>query len=59
MCSLEHAVSDVVKKYQFKHVSDLTADEFTRLMIDILKEASETKEFDDVISKTAFKISHR
>lgn len=52
---LRDVVRDAVKKHPFQRVSDLTPDEFTELMTDILENALQSREADqtiaDIVSK--------
>lgn len=52
---LRDAVRDAVKKHPFQRVSDLTPDEFTELMTDILESALRSREADQVIADVASK----
>lgn len=42
---LRDVVRDAVKKHPFQRVSDLTPDEFTELMTDLLENALQSQEF--------------
>ena len=44
---LRDVVRDAVEKHPFQRVSDLTPDEFTELMTDILENALQSREFKD------------
>ena len=44
-----------MKKHPFQRVSDLTPDEFTELMTDILESALRSREADQVIADVASK----
>lgn len=52
---LKYAVQDAVQKHPFQRVADLTPDEFSELMTDILENALQSREADqaiaDVVSK--------
>lgn len=48
---LKDSVSDAVKKHRFRHISDLTPDEFTELMTDILENALQSHEFQDRLAQ--------
>ena len=48
---LRDVVSDAVKKHPFQRVSDLTPDEFTELMTDILEDALQSREFKDRLAQ--------
>lgn len=48
---LRDVVGDAVKKHPFQRVSDLTPDEFTELMTDILESALQSREFKDRLAQ--------
>ena len=50
MQSLKNAVDNAIKKYPFHQVSDLSQDEFSDLMVDILKNALKSYEMDHAIA---------
>lgn len=52
---LRDVVKDAVKEHPFQRVSDLTPDEFTELMTDILENALRSQEADQVIADVASK----
>ena len=47
---LRDVVKDAVKEHPFQRVSDLTPDEFTELMTDILENALHSHEFNERLS---------
>ena len=51
---LRDVVRDAVKKHPFQRVSDLTPDEFTELMTDILENALQSQEFSERLSGEIF-----
>lgn len=48
---LRDVVKDAVKKHPFQRVSDLTPDEFTELMTDILENSLQSREFKDRLAQ--------
>lgn len=48
---LRDVVKDAVKEHPFQRVSDLTPDEFTELMTDILESALQSREFKDRLAQ--------
>lgn len=48
---LKYAVQDAVQKHPFQRVADLTPDEFSELMTDILENALQSKEFQDRLAQ--------
>lgn len=51
---LRDVVKDAVKKHPFQRVSDMTPDEFTELMTDILENALRSQEFSERLSGEIF-----
>lgn len=51
---LRDVVKDAVKEHPFQRVSDLTPDEFTELMTDILENALRSQEFSERLSGEIF-----
>ena len=51
---LRYVVKDAVKEHPFQRVSDLTPDEFTELMTDILENALQSQEFSERLSGEIF-----
>ena len=51
---LRDVVKDAVKKHPFQRISDLTPDEFTELMTDILENALQSQEFSERLSGEIF-----
>lgn len=51
---LRDVVRDAVKEHPFQRVSDLTPDEFTELMTDILENALRSQEFSERLSGEIF-----
>lgn len=51
---LRDVVRDAVKKHPFQRVSDMTPDEFTELMTDILENALRSQEFSERLSGEIF-----
>lgn len=47
---LRDVVKDAVREHPFQRVSDLTPDEFTELMTDILENALHSQEFNERLS---------
>lgn len=55
---LKDVVKDAVQKHPFQRISDLTPDEFTELMTDVLENAMQSQEFQNLLSDeivTAFR----
>lgn len=52
---LRDVVKDAVKEHPFQRVSDLTPDEFTELMTDILEDALQSPEANQAIADVASK----
>lgn len=55
---LKDVVKDAVQKHPFQRISDLTPDEFTELMTDVLENAMQSQEFQNRLSDeivTAFR----
>lgn len=52
---LKDVVKDAVKEHPFQRVSDLTPDEFTELMTDILENALQSREANQAIADVASK----
>lgn len=50
MQSLKDAVDNAIKQHPFHRVSDLSQDEFSDLMVDILKNALKSYEMDHTIA---------
>lgn len=51
---LRDVVKDAMKEHPFQRVSDLTPDEFTELMTDILENALRSQEFSERLSGEIF-----
>lgn len=51
MQSLKNAVDDAIKQHTFHQVSDLSQDEFSDLMVDILESALQSREFKDRLAQ--------
>lgn len=56
---LRDIVKDAVKEHPFQHVSDLTPDEFTELMTDILENALQSHEFKNRLVQEIREASHQ
>lgn len=56
---LRDVVKDAVKEHPFQRVSDLTPDEFTKLITDILENALQSHEFQERLSDEIKKAAHQ